>query len=142
MRTLRHLKLLGQALPLIVAASLAGCIIGTAESALRARVGKERTCPPDKLTVTSLGASAYRVEGCGPPETFVCVSYQGWVCTKEGGPSSATTVLQTVGALSAQAAEDERQRNLAQLQAVQQEASQQPIQPPIFIPPPPLPPSP
>ena len=40
-----------------------------------------------RLSVTSLGASAYRVEGCGAPETFICIEYGGWVCTKTEDPS-------------------------------------------------------
>jgi|GEM_PF-2868937 len=140
MRLLRALKTPGRALRWLLAASLAACITPTAESALRSRAAKERACPLDKLTVTSLGASAYRVEGCGPTETFVCVSYQGWVCTREGGPHSATTVLQAVGAMAAQQAEDQRQQDWAQQQAVQQEPLQ-PIQPPLVIPPPSPPPT-
>ena len=69
--------------------SLLACIVPTAETALLERVEKERECTADKLKVTYLGASAYRVEGCGPPQTFICVSYQGWVCTKEGARVAA-----------------------------------------------------
>ena len=89
---------------------LFGCVAPTAERALLERAGKERSCGADKLTVTYLGASAYRVEGCGPPETFICVSvsYQDWVCTKEGGTSSRR-VLGTVTALAARRASEARQ---------------------------------
>src|SRR5262249_48956582 len=66
-----------------------GCGAATAETELLERVQKERACTADKLKVTYLGASAYRVEGCGPPETFICVSYQGWVCTREGAGQSS-----------------------------------------------------
>ena len=76
--------------------AVSGCVTATGESALLERASKERACPADRLKVTYLGASAYRVEGCGPPETFICVSYQGWVCTKEGGPESAERVRQLV----------------------------------------------
>ena len=88
-RRKRALAVLAALLPL----SLLGCAATTAEGALRDRVAKERACPSDKLSVTSLGASAYRVEGCGAPETFICLEYyQRWVCTKEGGPQSVERV--------------------------------------------------
>ena len=67
----------------LLSLAMSGCIAPTAEAALLERVEKERACAADKLTVTSLGTSA--VEGCGAPGTFICVSYEGWVCTKEGG---------------------------------------------------------
>lgn len=86
------LAVLAALLPL----SLLGCAATTAEGALRDRVAKERACPSDRLSVTSLGASAYRVEGCGAPETFICIEYGGWVCTKEGGPQSAERVRKLV----------------------------------------------
>lgn len=118
--------------------ALAGCVAGTAESALLERAGNERSCPPDKLKVTSLGASAYRVEGCGPPETFVCVSYQGWVCTKEGGPQSSRQVIQTIGALAGQKAQNDLQDWIFQ-QSLQQPAPELPL---TQSPPPPPPPAP
>jgi len=72
-----------------------------------------------------------------------CVSSQGWVCTREGGPNSALRVLQTVGTLSARAEADARDAWLQQ-QAAQQnvQATQQSVQ--TFVvpspPPPPMPP--
>lgn len=80
----------------LLAVSLLGCAAATAEGALRERAAKERACSPDRLSVTSLGASAYKVEGCGAPETFICIEYHGWVCTKEGGPQSAERVRHLV----------------------------------------------
>jgi len=55
------------------------CIVPTAETALLERVENQ---------------------------TFICVSYQGWVCTKEGAGESARRVLETVTVLSARAAAD------------------------------------
>ena len=113
--------------------SVLGCITPTmAETELLERVEHERACTADKLKVTYLGASAYRVEGCGPPQTFICVSYQGWVCTKEGPGESARRVLETVTALSARAAADmppPPQVTVPNLPA--------PYIPPPYIPPPP-----
>ena len=94
MRTLRGLLLV----------SMLGCVAPTAETELLERVQKERACTADKLKVTYLGASAYRVEGCGPPETFICVSYQGWVCTREGAGQSSRHVLGMVATLAARSA--------------------------------------
>jgi len=117
-----------------------------AETALRERAANERSCTPDKLTVTSLGASAYRVEGCGPPETFICVAYQGWVCTREGGPQSAHRVLQTVDAVAARAEADARDTWQQQQQLLQQSvlnaqlSAQTMMAAPPPPPPPPLPP--
>jgi hypothetical protein len=63
LRTLWHSRAGAWLLPV----SLLGCIAPTAETELLERVQKERACTADKLKVTYLGASAYRVEGCGPP---------------------------------------------------------------------------
>ena len=112
--------------------SMLGCVAPTAEAELLERVQKERSCTTDKPKVTYLGASAYRVEGCGPPETFICVSYQGWVCTREGAPQSSRRVLQMVTTLAARAA-TEAPPPPAQVQAPE---------PPVpYIPPPPPPPT-
>ena len=95
-------SLLLGAVSLLLSLSMLGCATTAAETALRERASKERACTADKLTVTSLGASAYRVEGCGPPETFICIAYQqGWVCTKEGGPQSAQRVARLVATFAA-----------------------------------------
>ena len=97
---------------------LSGCVAGTAESALLERASNERSCTADQLRVISLGASAYRVEGCGPPETFVCVSYQGWVYTKEGGPQSSLRVLRAVAALAARRVADEARTQITEPQLI------------------------
>lgn len=90
------------AVSLLLSLSMLGCATMAPETALRERASKERACTADKLTVTSLGASAYRVEGCGPPETFICLAYQqDWVCTKEGGPQSAQRVARLVATFAA-----------------------------------------
>lgn len=125
MRTLRWLLLV----------SMLGCVAPTAESELLERVQKERACTADKLKVTYLGASAYRVEGCGPPETFICVSYQGWVCTREGAGQSSRRVLGMVATLAA--------RSAAEVPAPppQVQAPEPPVYIPyIYVPPPPPPP--
>jgi hypothetical protein len=130
LRTLWHSRAGAWLLPI----ALLGCITPTAESELLERVQKERACTADKLKVTYLGASAYRVEGCGPPETFICISYQGWVCTKEGGAQSSKRVLETVTTLAARA--------LAEVPAPPPPV--QVIDPPVpipYIPPPPPPPT-
>lgn len=134
---------LGRSVFLLLPLVGAGCVAVGAETALRERAVNERSCTPDKLTVTSLGASAYRVEGCGPPETFICVAYQGWVCTREGGPQSAQRVLQTVGAVVARAEADARD-TWQQQQLLQQSilASQLSMQTMMVTPPPPPPPPP
>src|SRR5262249_36554931 len=82
----------------LLPASMLGCVAPTAETELLERVQNERACTADKLKVTYLGASAYRVEGCGPPETFICISYQGWVCTREGAGQPPGRVRETVAA--------------------------------------------
>ena len=100
LRSLWHHRASAWLLPV----SMLGCVAPTAEAELLERVQKERACTADKLKVTYLGASAYRVEGCGPPETFICVSYQGWVCTREGAGQSSRRVLGIVTTLAARAA--------------------------------------
>jgi len=77
-----------------------GCVTPTAEAELLERVHNERACTVDKLKVTYLGASAHRVEGCGPPETFICISYQAWVCTRESAGQSSRRVLESVAVLA------------------------------------------
>ncbi len=77
------LAVLAALLPL----SLLGCAATSAEGALRDRVARKRACPSDRLSVTSLGASAYRVEGCGAPETFICIEYGAGSAPRREDPS-------------------------------------------------------
>lgn len=53
-------SLLLGAVSLLLSLSMLGCATTAAETALRERASKERACTADKLTVTSLGASAYQ----------------------------------------------------------------------------------
>jgi hypothetical protein len=72
-------------------------------------------------------------EGCGPPETFICVSYQGWVCTKEGAGQSSRRVLGMVATLAA--------RSAAEIPAPPMPLSvPEPPVPSLYVPPPPPPP--
>ena len=90
--------------------------------------------------MTNLGASAYRVEGCGPPETFICVSYQDWVCTKEGGPQSTRRILQTLTALRARSARDAQTQLDTMLVIPPQTAPPPTVDPPNYLPAPVPPP--
>ena len=47
------------AVSLLLSLSMLGCASMAAETALRERASKERACTAGKLTITSLGASAY-----------------------------------------------------------------------------------
>jgi len=110
-----------------------GCVAPTAETELLERAKNERACTADKLKVTYLGASAYRVEGCGPPETFICISYQGWVCTRESAGQSSGRVLESVAPRAA--------RGVSEVPPPSPPVVV-PDPPPLYLPPPYIPPPP
>ena len=58
---------------------------------VRARAAEERHCSPDAITVHPLPGGAFRTEGCGRTETFVCTVREGRTesCIKES-PSEPT----------------------------------------------------
>jgi hypothetical protein len=69
----------------LAAAFLSSCV--TPSDIVRQRASLERHCPEDSIQVTALPGSAYRADGCGRSETFVCIVDKGstQACTKEPG---------------------------------------------------------
>ena len=60
----------------------AGCAMFGPQTALKQQMAALHGCPEDQVTITSLGGSRYRVDGCGSSETFVCGQTDGWVCNR------------------------------------------------------------
>jgi hypothetical protein len=76
------MKNLGRALALC----LISCI--TPADVVRQRASLERGCPENQVTVTDLPGGAFRADGCGKSEVFVCLVQNGstQTCTKEQAP--------------------------------------------------------
>ena len=66
---------------------------------VRKRAAVERQCPEQSIRISELPGGAYRADGCGRSETFVCVVDQGSTkaCTKDpGGTTIADAGVSTV----------------------------------------------
>jgi hypothetical protein len=74
----------------LAAALLSSCI--TPGDIVRQRAALERQCPEASIRIVELPGSAYRADGCGRSETFVCVVERGstQACTKESGGANLT----------------------------------------------------
>ncbi len=71
------------ALPVLALLALAGCAMFGPETVLKQQLHAVNGCPEDQMKVSSLGASRYKVEGCGAAETYVCGQQnEGWSCNK------------------------------------------------------------